>query len=779
MDALRFLAQLEQSENYDGQIVHAEVLRSRAATFGELPDPLPEALRRALNAQGVESLYVHQCMAVDRVRSGKDLVIVSGTASGKTLCYNAPVIEKLLEEPSARALYLFPTKALAQDQLRGLQNLAESDEEIKKVIRAATYDGDTPQSSKRRIRDTASIILSNPDMLHAGILPAHPRWAKFFAGLKFVVIDELHTCRGVFGSQVANVMRRMLRLCEFYGSRPQFITCSATIANPKELADGLTGRDVELIDEDGAPRGSKYFVLWNPPFTDRSIGERRSANVEAQDLIVQLMEERVQSIAFTRARVLTELLYRYARQSLEEKSPHLAEKIRPYRGGYLASERREIEQQLFSGELLGVTATSALELGIDVGSLDACVLVGFPGTIASTWQQAGRAGRGNEESLVILVAYNDPIDQFLIRHPEYFFGQTPEHAIIDPDNVFILTHHLMCAAAEMPLREEDARFFGPVIDALCQLLSEEGLLKKIADKWYWSSSDVPSRNISLRSMSGDNYTVFDASEGRNETIGEVDGHRAFEIVHPEAVYLHAGESYIVRGLDLEAKTATVEQLETDYYTRPIVTSQIQVGEIEDERNLHGQLLRYGDATVTRTVEGFYQNKLYTLETIGHHTLDLPPRELETKSLWMTFAPEVLDQLDRADWLEIALSARRFAAMGGARNALLAVLPMVVMCERHDVGGLWDTRTLAEPAIFLYDRYPGGLGFTQRAYEQSDQLFRESLRLVDECDCENGCPSCVSRPTLPDSTQELGTEGGGWAESKAATLLLLHLMNGST
>ncbi|MBI2191813.1 MAG: DEAD/DEAH box helicase [Planctomycetes bacterium] len=773
MDALRFLAVLENSPRYRGQIAHVHTLRTRAPRFGSLARPLPPPFEQALAARGISALYTHQCAALEHARAGQDIVLVTGTASGKTLCYNLPVLETLLTEPQARALYLFPTKALAQDQLRSLQDLSGRHEALQRVARAATYDADTPQGQRRKIRESATILLSNPDMLHAGILPAHARWARFFSQLRYVVIDELHTYRGIFGSHVANVLRRLLRLCRFYGSRPQFIACSATIANPEELAERLTGRRMQVVDDDGSPRGTKYFVLWNPPVTDQGTGARRSANVESQELLVRLLEEGVASITFTRARVLAELLYRYTRETLEEKSPKLAGRVRSYRGGYLPAERREIERQLFSGELLGVTATSALELGIDVGGLDACILVGFPGTFASTWQQAGRAGRSAEESLAVLVAHQDPIDQYLVRHPEYFFEQSAEYAVVDPDNPHILAHHLLCAAYEMPLRPEDSAFFGPLFDRLCELIARDGLLRRIDAKWYWASTLFPAGKTNLRTLSEDTYAIQDLTGGRNEVMGQVDGSRAFEVVHPEAIYLHSGESYLVRGLDLDARIARVERAETDYYTQPVVSSQVRVVEPEEERSLPGLKLVYGNVAVTRQVQGYARYKFYTLENLGHSSLDLPPRTLETKALWMIPAPEILSNLDRADDLNIPGPYRRFAALAGARNVFTAVLPLIAMCDRWDVGGIVHSTTLGEPSIFLYDRYPGGLGFSRRGYDLAEQLFQGSLRLVEECPCDQGCPSCVGRPTVPDAAPEISLEGSSWSESKAATRLLLR------
>ncbi|HHV93371.1 MAG TPA: DEAD/DEAH box helicase, partial [Firmicutes bacterium] len=477
-----FLQELLNGRDYRGQAVAVRCLPARKAVYAEPERPLPPELTAALAEMGIKQLYSHQARAVDLIRDGQNVVIVTSTASGKTLCYNLPVLESLLADPSTKALYLFPTKALAQDQLQGLNRWKTLIPSLPLV--AGTYDGDTPRDLRRRLRDEGNVILTNPDMLHAAILPHHPNWGKFFANLKFIVLDEIHTYRGIFGSNVANVLRRLKRVCRHYQANPQFICCSATIANPVELAEALTGQKMALVDNDGSPKGKKHFVLWNPPLLPDGL-QRRSANAEAKDLMVRLLRQRIQTIAFTRARVVAELIYRYVREELSRFGSGLANSIRAYRGGYLPEERRAIERQLFSGELLGVSCTNALELGIDIGTLDACLIVGFPGTIASVWQQAGRAGRHNEDSLVILIGHNNPIDQYLMQHPQYFFEQTPENAIIDPDNPYIVLGHLRAAAFELPLRVDEERDFGPTAPALLDILAEDRQVVYRGDRWFW------------------------------------------------------------------------------------------------------------------------------------------------------------------------------------------------------------------------------------------------------------------------------------------------------
>jgi len=561
MDVAGFLEYIQSHRDYRDQIVHVHRLPARQGRYRRPDRPMHPLLTDVLAAEGVEKLYCHQADAFDHVVAGKDVVVVTGTASGKTLCYNLPVLQTLLDDPDARALYIFPAKALAQDQLAALNRLAASGEELKQVLRPATYDGDTPSSARGRIRRQASIVLTNPDMLHQGILPYHTKWAGFLKNLRFIVLDELHSYRGIFGSHVAGVIRRLLRMADHYGARLQFLCCSATIANPVELAELLTGRQMQLIDQDGSPRGTKYFAFWNPPFVDQSRTIRRSANVEAQRLLLDLVYQKAQTIVFARARIVAELIYRYAAEQLQaDKEPALAKRVRSYRGGYLPQQRRQIERELFSGKLLGVCTTNALELGIDVGSLDAAVIVGFPGTICSTWQQAGRAGRRTDESLAVLIAYDDPVDQYMMRHPDYFFGRSVEHAVADPSNLHILAGQLACAAYEMPIAEADDRYFGPAVIQLVKILAEGGQVQQIEDRWYWSDSSFPSAKVNLRTISEDTYAIVDTTSGKEQVLGNVDSISAPELVYPNAVYLHEGESYLVRNLDLAGRIAYVERV---------------------------------------------------------------------------------------------------------------------------------------------------------------------------------------------------------------------------
>jgi DEAD/DEAH box helicase domain-containing protein len=768
-DFLKFLEEITSSPRYRGQIVHIQEIPARAAAYGNLTTPLPEPLQQALAKLGISRLYSHQALAVEHIRQGQHTAVVTSTASGKTLCYNLPVLETLLDDPQAKALYLFPTKALAQDQVRGLRRLADAHPDLDRLVRAGTYDGDTPAATRRKLRNEGNVILSNPDMLHQGILPYHSRWGSFFSDLRYVVVDEIHTYRGVFGSNVANVLRRLNRICRHYGSQPTYVLCSATIANPKELASRLIGMPVELVACDGSPKGPKRFALWNPPYIDSAKMERRSSNEEAHDLLVSLLRNGVQTIAFARTRIVAELLYRYTAETLEKYNPLLADSVRPYRAGYLPEERREIERRLFSGELLGVTSTNALELGIDVGSLDASVIVSYPGTIASLWQQAGRAGRGADEALVLLVAYNDPLDQYLMQTPEFIFGRSPEHAVVDPENPYILAGHLRCAAFELPLREEEADLFGEHTSAIANILEDVGQVKQIDRAWYWSNTDYPAAQMSLRCASDGTYAIMDSSN-QNRVMGTVDAISAPETVYPGGVYLHEGDTYLVRKLDIEARAAYVERQDVDYYTQAILDSSIRAGEVRAEKEWMEGRLRFGDATVTWRTTAFKKIKFYTQENIGWSMLDLPAQHLETASCWFTPPQEALA-------LPAAHGLKPIEGMVGIRNVAVNMLPLLAMCDRLDVGGIVDSSNTGSPTVFLYDRFPGGMGFSERGFELFPELMEHCLRTIENCRCEDGCPSCVGLPVTRPAQQMDPDLGHGYPipDKEAALVLLHHLL----
>lgn len=768
MDAAGFLHVVTNSPDYRGQVSGARRLAARPARYGQVQPPLPVALTDALRADGIEQLYIHQAQAIEAVRAGRHVVVVTGTASGKTLCYNVPVLETFLSDPRARALYLFPTKALAQDQLKTLRRY---DERIPGLaLDAGTYDGDTPQSRRRALREMARIILTNPDMLHSGILPFHSRWAHFFASLRYVVVDELHTYRGIFGSNVALLLRRLRRVCKHYGTEPIFICSSATIGNPKEHAEALTGLSMTVVDDDGSPCGAKYFVLWNPPVIDQSLGLRRSASQEAQRLMTTLIANyQAPTIAFVRARRTAELLYRYVRESLEKQAPRLAAKVRSYRGGYLPEERRELERMLFSGELVGVTSTNALELGIDIGTLEACLIVGYPGTIASTWQQAGRAGRKSDESLAVLIASSQPVDQYIVTHPEYFFGQRHEDAITDPNNPFVLAAHLRCALQELPLDASDMEYFGPDTPGIVRILADVGEATEIRGRWYWSGPGYPAGDINLRNADPNNYTIEDVTSGKPRVLGTTDEWNAFTNLHTEAVYLHEGETYFVENLDLERRVARVRAQETDYFTVGVERSEIRVLAREEawtEQPAERWQKGLGPAQVTSLVYMFRKIKFYSFDSLGFGSLNLPPHELYTEAAYVAPPKSLLHALRQA-------GLQPEEGMLGAANAIAGVLPALIMCDPADIGAVKDSANLGTPAIFIYDRFEGGVGYARRVFERMDEVLAAALELVENCPCANGCPSCVGAPEPVPLPEDIDTRGA--MPDKAAALAVLRGM----
>lgn len=767
MKASRFINELLSTYDYRGQAVHIETLPARAARYGQLEPALDPRLASVLQGMGVARLYTHQAQAVEHARAGRHVVVVTGTASGKTLCYNIPAIEALMADATATALYVFPTKALTQDQQRGLARMAElGGPDLN--LRPGTYDGDTPDSTRRRLREEANVILTNPDMLHQGILPSHPSWRKFFAGLRYVVIDEIHAYRGVFGSSVANVVKRLRRICEHYGSSPTFICCSATIANPGELASAIVGEAVSVVDDDGSPRGARKFVLWNPPQLEGSM-ERRSSNREAERLMVKLIQNNVPTITFVRARVVAELIYRYVVEGLRREAPSLASRVKPYRGGYLPSERREIERQLFSGELLGVVSTNALELGIDIGSLDASLIVGYPGTVASIWQQAGRAGRSTEESMAIFIGHDLPIDQYLMRHPEYFFGRSPENAVVNPANPYILVGHLRAAAAEKPITAAELEGFGEYSAALVQILEERQELLRTRAGWRWTGKGFPANDIKLRNMSDNTYTIIDTSApDGNKVIGTIDEMSAFEQVHPEAVYMHEGETYLVSSLSLEERAAYIHKADLDYFTQSITETKVKADQAEQAKKWRVSKVEFGDVTVTSLTFMFRKIKFYERDSIGFGKINLPQHDLATTAAWIELPASAAARV--AEHGRVATEG-----LIGIGNAASAVIPLFAMCDPMDTGTVVDSANTGVPTLFIYDRHPGGVGYAQKSYRMIEEVMEACLNLIERCECADGCPSCVGSPIPPYAQQDPDSTPRGRIPDKDTALIILHEM----
>jgi DEAD/DEAH box helicase domain-containing protein len=747
MDAAAFLHHLISLTDYRQQIVHIERIPHQGAIFGKLDNPLHPNLQVCLESLGISALYSHQTKALNAILAGKNVIIATPSASGKTLCYHLATLDALLHNKDSRALYIFPTKALAQDQLRSLKQILGETKGLPQLISpgaVATFDGDTPQDDRANIRKQARVVLTNPDMLHLGILPNHQSWSKLFRNLKYVVIDETHIYRGVFGSHVANVLRRLRRLCAFYGAKPQFICCSATIANPQEHAQNIIGLPFEAIVEDGSPHGEKYFTFWNPPVIDEVKTSRRSANSEAAFLLGELVQKEIRSLVFASTRKLTELIYIYTREQLP---PSLRDKISPYRAGYLPEDRRRIEHQFFDGELLGLVATTALELGINIGDLDATVLTGYPGSIASAWQQAGRSGRSTHSSLSFLIAQENPLDQYLMHNPDFFFSKNFDNAIINPANPYILKPHLLCAAWEKPLEDKDEEFFGES-SAMLTELEQEGRLRKRQERWHPAPSiSYPAQDINIRSTSGQNYAVIDGQDGC--LLETVEASVAFFLVHPGAIYLHQGESYLITELDLARRIAWAEPRPIDYYTQTMEIHDIRVTKLLKEKDCHGVKVHFGDVDVTITVVGFKREKQFTEEVIEEEPLDLPAQNFPTKALWFDLPQKAIDRIADAG-LDF------HGGLHACEHAAIGILPLFALCDRNDIGGVStplhpDT---GRAQIFIYDAHPGGIGIAEKGFEMITELWQATLKAVEECPCADGCPSCVQSPKCGNNNQPL-------------------------
>ncbi|MFD0587047.1 DEAD/DEAH box helicase [Paenibacillus sp. GCM10027627] len=728
-DLSEWLAHFRSNKEFMANVTHWQTVAPRDARSVPLPESLHPAWREALRLRGIDGLYVHQAEAYAASRSGNHVVAVTPTASGKTLCYNLPVMQSLLENEEGRALYLFPTKALAQDQVAELQAVADL---MDSGIKTHTYDGDTPPAVRTAIRNAGHIVVTNPDMLHSAILPHHTKWVKLFENIKFIVIDEVHAYRGVFGSHVANVIRRLKRICRFYGSNPQFICASATIDNPKEHAERLIGETVKLIDNNGAPMGEKHIVFYNPPVVNKQLGIRRSSVLETQKLAAMLLKQGVQTIVFARSRVRVELLLTYLQELTRGKLD--GKTIRGYRGGYLPKLRREIEKGLRSGEIRGVVSTNALELGIDIGQLQACVLNGYPGTIASTWQQSGRAGRRQESSVTFLVASSNPLDQYLIQNPEYFFNRPPERALIHPDNLLILIDHVKCAAYELPFQKGDT-FGSERLEDMMEFLVEEKVLHHAGDRWFWMEQSFPAHNISLRSAAQENFVIIDITTATHRVLGEVDRFSAPTLIHEEAIYIHEGIQFQVEKLDFEEKKAYVREVDVDYYTDANMAVELKVLHVDKEA-ASGELLRqYGELTLNAKATIFKKIKLRTHENIGSGPIHLPEEELHTSGYWFSFSEEAAARKSKNEM--------QFALLGIA-NVLVHIAPLYLMCDPYDIRVVPQVKAVhtERPTIYFYDRYPGGIGLSERLYEVHDELIRHAQSMIQSCGCLSGCPACV-------------------------------------
>lgn len=732
----------EGNPDLEGELVHHRVVEGRSPRFETLDPPVSGPLQARLAERGVTELYRHQTRAIERIRRGVNTVLVSGTASGKTLCYQVPIAERILEQPKSTAMLMFPTKALAQDQLRSFRELRIPG------LNAATYDGDVSSDARPGIRKHSNVIFTNPDMLHHGILPYHSRWSDFFLGLNYVVVDEMHYLRGMFGSHSSHIIRRLRRVAEHYGANPTFVFASATIGNPAELAHRLSGLDVEVVDDDASPTGDRVVVLWNPALEDPEAGMRRSSLAETTDLFVDLVRRHKHTIVFARSRKGTELIYRWAADRLGD----LKERIAPYRAGYTAGDRRDTEGRLFSGDLLGVTTTNALELGIDVGSLDAALLNTFPGTVASFRQQAGRAGRTSDSSLVTLVGGQDALDQYFMHHPDELFTRDPEPAVINPDNPDVLDAHTACAAYELPLTMDDRRYMGDGMEEAANRLVQAEHLRFRDGKLFWARRQPPNPQISLRSSGSEPFTIFDVEEG--EELGTVEKERAFRDTHEGAIYLHQGDSYVVENMDLTRREIAVRPAKVDYYTQPKQEKAMEIIDVEARGSMGSMGHWLGRVRVETHVIGYQRKKLGSGEKLGELLyLDLPPTEFETQAFWFTISDDVLKRA-KIDVFDIP------GTLHAAEHTMIAMMPLFAICDRWDIGGLstnWQHQTETN-TIFIYDGHPGGAGISPVAYGRGEELARATLQALRDCPCERGCPSCVQSPKCGNFNDPLSKHG---------------------
>ncbi len=765
-----WIARLKKNKSFNYNAAAVVEIPAKAGDWEEYPAWINPRLQDVLEKRGFKKLYTHQAQAVRFVRNGQDVVLVTPTASGKTLCYNLPVLQSILDEPETRALYLFPTKALAQDQMHEVHSLIV---DLQADIKTFTYDGDTPDDARQAIRRQGHIVVTNPDMLHAGILPHHTKWQKLFVNLKYIVIDELHIYRGIFGSHFANVIRRLVRICRFYGANPVFICCSATVANPREHAEKILERKVALLDKSGAPTAAKTFILYNPPLVNRELGIRQSAMTPARKIASDLIANDIQTIIFATSRLNVEVLTKYLKDKFVRIKPQDDHFVTGYRGGYLPNLRREIESGLRTREVMGVVSTNALELGIDIGNLEACIMAGYPGSIASTWQQAGRAGRRSGRSLAILIARSHPLDQFIMENPDYFFALTPEHCRINPDNLLILLHHIKSAAFEMPF-EKGEKFGGENLEEFLQYLEEKGVLHCSNDRWHWAAESYPADEVSLRSINPENVVVVDTTDtGKHNVIAEVDWDSAFTTLHDNAIYMMESRQYHVDKLDLPGKKAYVRQVDVDYYTDAMTYTNVRVIDSFDKHKDIGAIVEHGEVQVVRKVVGYKKIKFYTSENLGYGDVNLPEKDMHTTSYWFTIPRHLLQKLYFSP-------AEIIDGLAGLAYTLHHLAAMFLMADSHDIdrslgdkSGEWfvsqgktgriittfsdGQREVPEekagvridefdPTIFIFDSYPGGIGFSELLYNEHAHLLRAVQNLIKKCPCAYGCPSCVG-PTL--------------------------------
>ncbi len=733
MNVDQLIQKLKKDRSFMDCVTAWQVLPSQEGRYTDFPEEMDPRIKEVLRKRGIHRLYAHQAESFSAAEKGQDFVVVTPTASGKTLCYNLPVVSSILQNPDSRAIYLFPTKALSADQVADLYSFIEA---LDVDIKAYTYDGDTQGAARKAIRQAGHIVVTNPDMMHASILPHHTKWVKLFENLKYIVIDEIHTYRGIFGSNLANVLRRLLRLCAFYGAKPQFILCSATIANPGELAALLVGHDVALINNNGAPMGERHFVFYNPPVINRQLGIRKGVVPETRHIAEQLLKNTIPTIVFARSRLQVEVLTRYMKEHVRDPLG-FSGRVRGYRGGYLPSERREIERGLRAGEIDMVISTNALELGIDIGSLTACILCGYPGTVASTWQQAGRAGRRKDTALTVLVASSASIDQYIINHPEYFLSRSPEHALLQPNNLYILLSHIKCSAYELPFEEGER--FGDVMDTrhFLEFLCENSTLRHVDGKYYWMEEDFPASEISLRSAAAENFVIIDITDpAHHRVIGEMDRFTVPMLLHENAIYMHEARQFQVEKLDFDASKAFIRAVDVDYYTDADLNVSLSILDQLNQKALPGDItVTLGELKISTIVKLFKKIKMDTHENLGFGPVRLPQSDMHTVGMWWTVPQRIAGQFSD-DAFQGALLA--------IANLLRIVTPIYLMCAAKDISVVYQVKAPITdmPTIFLYDSFPGGIGLSEKAYEMQDLLLEQALQVLEGCPCDSGCPSCT-------------------------------------
>lgn len=732
MNLTQYMTALRNDPSFMANVTSWKVLPPRAAKYADFPENLDPRVVQVLSGRGIHRLYSHQRQAVEAAVAGKDLVVVTPTASGKTMCYNIPVLNAILKDDAARALYLFPTKALSSDQVAELYSLIE---EMGADIKAYTYDGDTPAAARTAVRQAGHVVVTNPDMLHQGILPHHTKWVKLFENLKYVVIDEIHAYRGVFGSNLANVIRRLRRICAFYGTDPTFILCSATIKNPGELAQTLIEKPVQVIDDNGAPAGERNVIFYNPPVINKQLGIRAGAIPETRKIASGLLRNGVQHIVFGRSRLTVEVLVKYLKDMVRDPLGN-AGQVRGYRGGYLPTQRKAIERELRAGQITSVVSTNALELGIDIGQLDACVLCGYPGTIASTWQQAGRAGRRGDVSLTIFVASSAPLDQYIINHPGYFFAQSPEQALVNPDNLYILLNHVKCAAYELPFRAGEQFGKCDSTTELLEYLADQNILRDVGGRFYWMAEEFPQAGINLRTADDQNFLIVDITDPKHHrVIGEMDRFTVPMLLHKYAIYMHEGRQFQVEELDFDDKKAYVCSVDVDYYTDANLTTSLKVLDEFDSRE-EGVLERHrGEVLASSIVTLFKKIKFDTHENLGWGPVTLPELEMQTTACWWTLPESLGEGMEKEEFKN---------AMVGLAHLMRHIAPLYLMCAPQDICVSYhvkDTFT-DKPTIYLYDNISGGIGLSDKIYETGTQLFDEAYDMLKACPCISGCPSCV-------------------------------------